>query len=133
MRTVATWLDLLRLRTPWVVALCYALLLQAALAPVVRAGTDTPLHGVVTSILCLTDQGDDGTAPGTADHHDMGCCLQASRSDLAAPALLAGVPVLLPEPPAPAFRLAGRPSSPRAPPSVDLDTHAARAPPLPVA
>lgn len=125
----AVLLRMLRTRAPWAVALCYALLLQAALSPVVRAAHDPDLAGSIATVLCLTDQNGDGHTPGTGDQHDMSCCLVTGRADLAGPVLVPGTPVTLPSAP---VVMAGvlRPAPPaRAPPSVDLPTRSARAPP----
>ncbi|WP_293864691.1 hypothetical protein [uncultured Alsobacter sp.] len=128
MSILASLHRLLRARAPWVVALCYALLLQAALAPVVRAAQDPALTDQVAAVLCLADR-DQGSHPQGDAAHDIGCCLSAPRAGLETAALAPGVPIALPHPPRqPATRL---PETARlqGPPSVDLPTRPARAPP----
>jgi hypothetical protein len=129
MRTSLLPLRRLVARTPWVIALCYALLLQAALAPVVRAAPNGPAQGLAIA-FCLSDHAEDGSAPGPGTHCDMECCLPAFRTDLAGPALLPPTiirPSRVPERVALVFSPA---CGPRAPPSVDLASRPARAPPL---
>lgn len=129
MRLSASLVRLLRMRAPWAVALCYAFLLQAALAPVVGTTRAMVSLDPVAAILCLADQAGHAHAPDGSAHHDMGCCLPAARATLAAPALVPGEPVAIPEAPR---RLAGlvHPAAPaRAPPSIDLPTRPVRAPP----
>jgi hypothetical protein len=126
----ASLVRLLRTRAPWAVALCYALLIQAALAPVVGTARALSALDPSAAVLCLADPSGDAHAPDDGAHHDMGCCLPAARGTLAPPALVPGEPVAIPEAPR---RLASHvhPAAPaRAPPSIDLPTRPVRAPPL---
>lgn len=121
-------LHLLRARAMWAVVLCYALLLQAALSPAASLASDPTIPGSPASVLCVVDQDAHGAVP---HHHDgMSCCLPAAHMAFGGPAVLAGTPVVLPSAPG---RLVGAimsVPSPRAPPSVDLRSRPARAPPV---
>lgn len=125
-----TLLRVLRRPTLWVVALCYAVLLQAALAPVVRAAHDPVLPDAVTAVLCLSELGGEGSGHSSGHAHDVDCCLAAQRLATGSPALAPGSAVAVPAMP---VRLAGtvRPDAIPGPvPSIDLPTRGARAPPL---
>lgn len=119
-------------RSLGVVVLCYALLAQAALATVLRAQADMPATGAMAYVLCLTDHADLDEEPGqpAPGHHDVGCCIAASRPGLNVPAMVPVAPAQLPAPASRLFRTIAAPSSQRAPPSIDLETRAARAPPI---
>lgn len=123
-------LRVLRRPTLWVVALCYAVLLQAALAPVVRAAHDPVLPDAVAAVLCLSAFDGDASGHGTDHAHDVDCCLAAQRIATGSPALAAGSAVALPAMP---VRLAEtvQPNAALGPlQSVDLPTRGARAPPV---
>lgn len=122
-------LRVLRRPTLWVVALCYAVLLQAALAPVVRAAHDPVLPDAVTAVLCLSAFEGDGSGHLPGHAHDVDCCLAAQRLATGSPALAAGSVVVLP---ALQVRLAGsvRPGALLgSAQSIDLPSRGARAPP----
>lgn len=126
----ASLVRLLLMRAPWVVALCYALLIQAALSPVVGTARVLSALDPSAAVFCLSDPSGDAHAPDAGAHHDMGCCLTSARGTLAPPALVPGEPVAIPEAPR---RLAGhvdQAAPARAPPSIDLPTRPVRAPPL---
>jgi hypothetical protein len=129
MNRLLALLQVLRRPTLWAVALCYALLLQAALTPVVRAAHDPVLTDAVAAVLCLGDIAGDGSGHDPGQVHDVDCCLAAQRAAAWTPALPPGLGVTIP---AALLRLAGqvRPlSSGYAPPSVDLLVQGARGPP----
>jgi hypothetical protein len=131
MRLLPTPAKLLLARSIGVVALCYALLVQAALAPVGGAKADMSAAGALPYALCLTDHaGADGRSGSSGpDHHDMGCCIPVSRLELAGPALLPVSALQLPAPSSRLFQVVASPAAPHAPPSIDLENRAARAPP----
>jgi hypothetical protein len=118
-------------RTLGVVAFCYALLVQAALAPALRAAHGPMLAGLAESGLCLVDPStaDDSGTPSSPGHQNADCCLPASRADMAGPALQPGAPVEVPRAPTVVAAVVRPAQESRAGPSLAILAHPVRGPP----
>jgi hypothetical protein len=114
-----------------VVALCYVLIVQAVLGTALRT-----LHGPLvpgqSTVLCVSGAApiSDDSAPDRGSHHEMACCLSATRTACNPPALAdAGTDWIAPAVVRFATAVEWDPPSVRVGGSVDIDARPARAPP----
>jgi hypothetical protein len=118
----------LRLPRAATVALCYLLLVQAALAPLTRSRSDVQASGQGFAVICVSGDEAGPTHPAPGAHDDDDCCLPCAGPGAAA---LAVRPVAVAPPSSPGRATAFDVAAPcRGPPTVDLGSRPTRAPPL---